>query len=78
MRVVNAYSILPDEIQAGDVLLFTVKAMVVRPGFYRIYRCSCNSGEDIPQGSRLPPEQERAVCKVLFPSLALVADPDIW
>lgn len=78
MRLVSAYSIQPDEIEAGDVMLFIVKAMVVRPGKYRLYRCpyppTLLYNEEIPQGSRIV--NEREVCEALFPSLALVAEPD--
>ena len=76
MRVVNAYTISPDEIQAGDVMLFVVKAMVIAPGVYRIYRCPYphDEGQDIPQGSRI--SHETAVCEALFPSLAAVARAD--
>ena len=75
MRLVNAYTIAPDEIEAGDVMLFVVKALVVRPGVYRLYRCPfkmCRS--DIPQGARIANEQE--VCEALFPTLAGVAVSD--
>lgn len=74
MRVVNAYTISPSDIQAGDVMLFIVKALVVSPGYYRLYRCSANTEEAIPQGNRILNEAE--VCEVLFPSLAAVAVPD--
>lgn len=80
MRLVNAYNVQPGDIEAGDVMLFVVKAMVVRPGVYRLYRCpylyppvlSCE--DEIPQGSRIV--NEREVCQALFPSLAMVAEPD--
>lgn len=60
-------------------MLFVVKAMVVRPGVYRLYRCAPYShvssyGKKIPQGSRVVNEQE--VCQALFPSLSMVAVPD--
>lgn len=76
MRLVNAYTILPDAIQTGDVMLFTVKALVVRPGIYRLYRCTFqgHASEEVPQGSRII--NEREVCETLFPTLALVAEPD--
>lgn len=73
MRVVNAYTINPQDIKEGDVMLFVVKAMVVRPGVYRIYRCKY-TGEDIPQGVRVTHEAE--VANAFFPSLAKVARPD--
>jgi len=82
-RVVNAYSIRPDEIQPGDTMMLLLKAVVTRRGRYRIYRCKAseyleyfNSGE-IPQGARLGGEE--AVAEQVFPAL-LYADmrPDIW
>lgn len=76
-RLVNAYTISPSEIKAGDVMLFVVKAMIVRPGIYRLYRCPFEGymTEDIPQGCRIG-VGEREICETLFPSLALVAEPD--
>lgn len=81
MRLINAYTVQPGDIETGDVMLFIVKAMVVRPGVYRLYRCPCpprfaGSDSEIPQGSRIDNEQE--VCETLFPSLAMVAKPDLW
>ena len=75
MRVINAYTIAPNEIQPGDVMMFVVKAMVTRPGHYRLYRCPFENGTEIPQGSRI--HNEREVCKQLFPTLAQVARPDL-
>jgi len=74
MRIVNAYTVNPQNIQTGDVMLFVVKAMVIAPGKYRPYRCSYEGDDiDIPQGSRIP--NQREVCEALFPSLAVVAEP---
>jgi len=78
MRVVNAHTIAPSEIQPGDVMLFVVKAMVTRPGLYRLYCCPYPLAlvdAEIPQGSRIANEQR--VCESLFPSLAQVAVPDL-
>lgn len=80
MRLVNAYTVNPADIEAGDVMLFVVKALVVRPGVYRLYRCAyppvliVGDDDKIPQGSRIV--NEREVCEALFPSLAMVAEPD--
>jgi len=80
MRLVNAYTVRPDDIRIRDVMLTIVKAMVVRPGIYRLYRCpyppTLLYNKEIPQGSRISNEQE--VCQALFPSLAAVAEPDTW
>jgi len=77
MRLVNAHTISPDEIKSGDVMLFVVKAMIVRPGIYRLYRCPFEGylSKETPQGSRIA--NERAVCEALFPTLAHVAKPDV-
>ena len=80
MKVINAYTVQPDEIEAGDVALFVVKAMVVRPGLYRLYRCAyplrfMSDDSEIPQGDRIANEEQ--VCQALFPSLAMVAKPDV-
>ena len=91
VRVVNAYTVSPSNIQPGDVMLFIVKAMVVREGAYRIYRCPFDWSVDprstarfaVPLGTPLEslPQgsrilNERKVCEALFPSLAAVAEPD--
>lgn len=78
MEVVNAYTISPRDIKQGDVMLFVVKAMVTREGWYRIYRCEYTGSiapDDIPQGSRVY-SNEKEVCEALFPSLAMVAEPE--
>ena len=77
-RVVDAYTIQPGDIKSGDIMLFVVKAMVVRDGVYQLYRCPCPFKAGVvqmPQGSRINNEQE--VCEALFPSLAMVAEPDV-
>lgn len=77
MKVVNAYTIPPVEIQRGDVMMFVVKAMVTGDGLYRLYRCEYDpeQGETVPQGARIY-NNEREICEALFPSLAAVAEPD--
>ena len=77
MGLINAYTIRPYEIKSGDVALFIVKAMVVRTGAYRLYRCRypvAPDSNEIPQGDRMVNEEE--VCQALFPSLAMIAKPD--
>lgn len=73
MRLVNEYTISPKDIQPGDVMMVVVKAIVVAPQTYRIYRCTIR-GDEVPQGMRILDEEE--VCKTMFPSLANVAHPD--
>ena len=72
-RLVNAYTINPDDWQQGDVALFVIKVLMTRSGRYRIYRCPLR-GADVPQGHRVVNEEE--VCRAFFPTLADVAKPD--
>jgi len=75
MRIVDPVSIRPLDIQNGDVMLCTVKLMVIKDGEgqlrYRVYCCPWEDpmkpfrGERIPQGSRIGEEQ--AVMEQLFP-----------
>lgn len=73
-RVVDAYTIQPGDIKGGDIMLFVIKAMMTRQGKYRLYRC-LYEGLNVPQGNRIV--NEREVCEALFPSLSMVAEPDI-
>lgn len=77
-RLVDAYTIRPNEIDAGDVMCFVVKALVTHCDSdgvlqYRLYRCTWQ-GDDVPQGSRLGSGEE-TVCQQLFPSLAMMGKP---
>ena len=80
-RIVEHNAVAPSNIKEGDVMLFTVKAMVSRNDeglTYRLYRCDLETATTfggIPQGMRVP-DHERQVCEALFPSLAAVAEPD--
>ena len=76
MRLVNSYTIRPSEIQPGDVMILAVKAIVVRPGAYRLYRCAFPAKDlsDVPEGSRI--RNEEMIGAELFRSLAIAADPD--
>ncbi len=75
-RIVNAYTIVLSDIRPGDVMMFVVKAIVVAPGHYRIYRW-VYEGPDVSQGNRVALRAlEDAVAKAIFPSLAQVAEPD--
>jgi hypothetical protein len=73
-KVVNSYTISPYDIQQGDIALITVKIVMVREGFYRIYRGLHSNTEEVPQGSRI--HNEKAVCEALFPTFTAVAKPD--
>ena len=80
MRLVDAYTIRPDQLQPGDQMLFVIKAMVVgmTPAghpLYRLYRCQWEGDESsIPQGSRIIDDE--AVAESIFPTLAGVGIPD--
>jgi len=75
MRIVDPVSIRPLDIQNGDVMLCTVKLMVIKDGEgqlrYRIYRCPYDETGDalrtgmLPQGSRI--DKEQTVMEQLFP-----------
>lgn len=78
-RLINAYTVSPDDIQPGDVMLFVVKAQVMYRDSdgqlrYRLYRCPWQGHfTDLPQGSQT--ENMKEVCEAFFPSLAQVAIP---
>ena len=69
-NIVNAYTISPNDIQPGDVMMCVVKAMVVGKDvrgrlIYRLYRCPYDG--PVVQGSRT--RNEMIMCGELFPSL---------
>ena len=68
MKVKNAYTENPADVEPGDQFLFVIKAIVTSEGTYRIYRCPWQSGvkllyesidpqeildEDVPQGDKI-------------------------
>ena len=77
--VKNFYTIKPFQLGPGDVLLCTVKLLVLHEKGktgrhrYRLYRCAypadtdCMYQEDVPQGSRIYPEDMEAFAEELFP-----------
>ena len=79
-RLVNAYSIPPDDIQPGDEMVFVIKAIVMHRApdgklLYRLYRCLWEGDiEDMPQGDRMG-DSNGAVSQEVFPSLAMVGKP---
>lgn len=77
MQLVDAYTVSPQDIKVGDVMVFVVKAIVLRRDAddklrYRIYRCGWE-GTEIPQGSQVANMEE--VAEAFFPTLAIVGEP---
>jgi len=73
-RVVNPYTITPNQLQPGDNLYMLVKALVVDKDRYRVYRCPVNTNSvlvrlahDAPQGDRV--QSEDMIAMSLFPVL---------
>ena len=72
-RLVNAYTVSPDDIEPGDIMMFVVKAVLSDRDHndtlrYRIYRCSWDGDiENIPQGSHVPNMEDAA--RNFFPVL---------
>jgi len=66
------------EMKDGDWAALTVKAIIVRPGVYRLYSCRAFVGNEIdpPQGVRVDPSLEKAVAEALFPSTLHGMEPD--
>jgi len=79
-KIVDPYTVTPDDIEPGDEMLFIVKAIVVRSVegklHYRLYRCHWD-GDVPPQGMRIHAHEDE-VCQAVFPSLAAVGEPDCW
>ena len=81
MRVVNAYTVRPDEVADGDVMLFTVKAIATPGGGYKLWRCQYQGPSDpddpaFPQGMRLGPGSALGCARAMFPVLTIDRDPD--
>lgn len=84
MRVVNAQTVSPLDIQNGDVMLYVIKAMVSGDRedglWYRLYICHTDDKENeldgIPQGTRIYDTPDKAICREIFPSLARVSEED--
>lgn len=80
MAIVNAYMVSPNDIKPDDVMLFVIKAIVMYDGTYRLYQCPYDgptSKYGLPQGARVSAGYERGIAQAIFPSLALVAEPDL-
>jgi hypothetical protein len=74
MNVVDSYTLRPDEVSTGQVMIATVTIHLDYPTrdgkpTYRVYKCRYGGQESggIPQGSKLLPEQAKAVAEALFP-----------
>lgn len=78
-KLVNAYTVSPDDIEPGDIMCFVIKAMVTYRDAdsalrYRIYRCPWKGTlDDVPQGTSVADME--SVCEAVFPSLAVVGKP---
>jgi len=79
-KLINAYTVSPNDIEPGDEMCFVVKAIVTRRGadgklYYRLYRCPwAGTLDNVPQGSRMG--QEDVVCQEVFHSLWCIGAPD--
>jgi hypothetical protein len=63
----------------NDWSAVTVKAIIVRPGVYRLYRCRPFDGNemDAPQGERIHNTKlEKLLAETLFPSTLFGMEPD--
>ena len=73
-RIVNFYTVRPDELKPGDVLVATVVLHIVEsPGYPglrgRVYRCGYppETYDGIPQGTHLGCKETDEVINALFP-----------
>ena len=75
-KIVNFYTVSPDELKEGDVLVCTITAHVHYDGSISVYRCEYPhahvSGEGIPQGSKIG--NEKSTVDQIFPVLAWYKD----
>ena len=75
-KLVDHKAVQPDDIKPGNIMVCIVKAVVGPGGKFRLYQVDIEEDDCVPQGSRLSGDDELAVCRSLFPSLAQVAVPD--
>ena len=74
-RIVDFYTVTPDELHPGDVMICIV-TLHVGPDGHRMYCCHQGADVDrdgIPQGSRLPGSPHLA--QALFPVVDLAGIP---
>lgn len=75
------YNISPRELEPGDVLLCTVKLMVMNHRapdgslLYRLYRCRYD-GDEEPQGMKLESAFTQDAAETIFPVVSTVAQAD--
>jgi hypothetical protein len=70
-----------ETMEVGDWSAVIVKAIIVRPGVYHLYRCfpfqQFDGVDNPPQGQRIyPPSAEREVSEALFPVTLHGMEPD--
>ena len=82
-KLVNPMTVMPDELESGDVMIAVVTLHVVRRGDGLVFRMYCcdyppQMHADVPQGNRLG-RNERAVMRELFPVVAWAGiEPDLF
>lgn len=68
----NFYSVKPNELKEGDVLICLITAHIMHDGSVRVYRCPYPnaqiSDDGIPQGNKVG--DENSTIKDIFPVLA--------
>jgi len=65
----DLYNTHPADLQAGDVLLATVKLMVIQGAeglTYRVYRCCCDLATE-PQGAPITRVAAETIQEAVFP-----------
>jgi hypothetical protein len=72
------YDTTSEDMKEEDWTAVSIKAIIVRKGVYRLYRCRPFDGDeqDAPQGERVNRKQEEAVAQALFPSTLYGMKPD--
>jgi len=82
MGIVNFYSVLPEDLKPGDVLVCAVTLQVTRqaldgPLLYRMYRCNYpkmyGMADEVPQGTRIFGDV-KTVGESLFPGMVEITD----
>lgn len=75
------FNTAPNELEPGDILLCTVKLMVMNHRapdgslLYRLYRCRYDGTEE-PQGMKVESSRTQDVAETIFPVVSTVAKAD--